>query len=471
MDLKNNVESLISTLDQQYSAAESIMVRKASLDDVDCFKQLYAEIDANLSKLMCLMKTTGADQSCVDDISKSDSKFDAYPKRSITKCTIFNPETNLSRSNSLSSLTSNLPSSTKNRANAKRQAALAKLKMAELEAKHAKERAKDEAERVQQEAKRKIELAAAKLEAYKVSTRFLDQRYDSYIDLCAKTLDDPATSTPKTHDHQKSNDTLEQSAITDYPKTCQNFVEKSAGVNAPKSESNQFSVTGTSAMSAQLPQTKPINAAAPSNVKVHLSKTSLFNLAGSFNDCGQLSQTRASNATGTFNTLDLNVMPSTQIDGNVSYPVFKDNTSTSNISKNPVPNSRRTEVNTNLRPPPGFPKLVYSGSCDTQKQLRIDNLTSTCANYFNTNSILNAKAEADSVPAQTNSQMRNVTNEVIYNNHCNLTGLPGSCPNPVGYPGPLPNPIGYSGPLPNFVGYPGPLSNPAGFLGLAPESN
>ena len=125
MDLKNNVESLISTLDQQYSAAESIMVRKASLDDVDCFKQLYAEIDANLSKLMCLMKTTGADQSRVDDIGKFDSKFDAYPKRSITKCTIFNPVTNLSRSNNLSSLTSNLPSSTKNRVNAKRQAALA----------------------------------------------------------------------------------------------------------------------------------------------------------------------------------------------------------------------------------------------------------------------------------------------------------------------------------------------------------
>ena len=100
-----------------------------------------------------------------------------------------------------------MPSSTKNRVNAKRQAALAKLKMAELEAKHAKERAKDEAERVQQEAKRKIELAATKLEAYKVSTRFLDRRYDSYIDLCAKTLDDPETSTPKTHNHLKSNDT------------------------------------------------------------------------------------------------------------------------------------------------------------------------------------------------------------------------------------------------------------------------
>ena len=38
------------------------MFRKASLDEVDCFKQLYAEIEANLYKLMCLMKTTGADQ-------------------------------------------------------------------------------------------------------------------------------------------------------------------------------------------------------------------------------------------------------------------------------------------------------------------------------------------------------------------------------------------------------------------------
>ena len=94
-------------------------------------------------------------------------------------------------------------------------------------------------------------------------------------------------------------------------------------------------------MSAKLPQTKPINAAAPSNVNVHLSKTSLSNLAGSFNDCGQFSQTRASKATDTFNILDLNVMPSTQIDGNVSYPVFKDYTSTSNISKNPAPNSTR----------------------------------------------------------------------------------------------------------------------------------
>ena len=52
MDLKNNVEALISTLDQQYSAAKSIMFRKASLDDVNCFKQLYAKIEANLSKLL-----------------------------------------------------------------------------------------------------------------------------------------------------------------------------------------------------------------------------------------------------------------------------------------------------------------------------------------------------------------------------------------------------------------------------------
>ena len=125
-----------------------------------------------------------------------------------------------------------------------------------------------------------IQLAAAKMESYKVSTRFVDRKYDNYVNLCAETLDNPAISTPKTHDHPKSIDFLEQSAITDYPKTCQNFIEKFAGVNAPKSESNQFSVTKTFAMSMQLPQTKPINAIVSSNVNVHLSQTLLSNLAG-----------------------------------------------------------------------------------------------------------------------------------------------------------------------------------------------
>ena len=69
---------------------------------------------------MCLMKTIAANQSRIDDSSRFDSKFDAYPKRSITNCTISNPATNPSRIKNLSSLTFNLPSSIKNRANAKR---------------------------------------------------------------------------------------------------------------------------------------------------------------------------------------------------------------------------------------------------------------------------------------------------------------------------------------------------------------
>ena len=221
--------------------------------------------------------------------------------------------------------------------------------------------------------------------------------------MCAKTLENPATSTLKTHDYLKSNDSLDPSAITDYPKTCQHFVKKSASVKAPKSEFNQFSVTGTSAMSAQLSQSKPNNATAPSNVSVYLSKTSLSNLAGSFNDCLQFLQTRAFNETGTSNLMDLNATLSTQINGNVSYPVFEDNASTRNISKNPALNFGQTEVNTNLHPLLGFPKLACSGSCDTPKQLRIDELISTCANYFNTNIILNTKTETDGVPAQRNS--------------------------------------------------------------------
>ena len=62
-----------------------------------------------------------------------------------------------------------------------------------------------------------------------------------YIDFCAETL------ILRQHQQwiyittQKANDSLEPSTITDYPKTCQNFVEQFAGVNTPKSVSNQFS--------------------------------------------------------------------------------------------------------------------------------------------------------------------------------------------------------------------------------------
>ena len=77
-------------------------------------------------------------------------------------------------------------------------------------------------------------------------------------------------------------------------------------------------------------------------------------------------------------------MPSTQINGNLSYSVFKGNVSASNISKIPALCCRRTEVDIDLGPLPGLPKLAYIGNCNTQKQLRIDELTLACANYFNT---------------------------------------------------------------------------------------
>ena len=59
--------------------------------------------------------------------------------------------------------------------------------------------------------------------------------------------------------------------------------------------------------------------------------------------------------------------------------------------------------------------------------------------------IFNTKAESEGVPTRINSQVQNVTNKAIYNDHCDLTALPDPCPNPTGYRGPLLNSVNYSG--------------------------
>ena len=82
---ESTFELLISTLKEQYCRAERMMSLRDSGNHADEIKQLCADIELNFSKLMSLMKTIGADQCRIDEISKSNVEFDARSKDWMTK--------------------------------------------------------------------------------------------------------------------------------------------------------------------------------------------------------------------------------------------------------------------------------------------------------------------------------------------------------------------------------------------------
>ena len=191
---ESTIELLISTLKEQYCRAERMMSLRDSGSHADEIKQLCADIELNFSKLMSLMKTIGADQCRIDEISKSNVEFDArskdwMTKRAISATSLFRP--------SGRSLTSNSSSrSNKSTSSAKGREAFVKLKLAKVKAKQAMERAEEELKcveedlkRSEREAKRKVELAKAKLEAWEASfASSIDERYDNFDDLYAEPL-------------------------------------------------------------------------------------------------------------------------------------------------------------------------------------------------------------------------------------------------------------------------------------------
>ena len=93
---ESTIELLISTLKEQYCRAERMMSLRDSGNHADEIKQLCADIELNFSKLMSLMKTIGADQCRIDEISKSNVEFDARSKdwmteRAISATSLFRP--------------------------------------------------------------------------------------------------------------------------------------------------------------------------------------------------------------------------------------------------------------------------------------------------------------------------------------------------------------------------------------------
>ena len=239
---ESTMELLISTLKEQYFRAERMMSLRDSGNHADEIKQLCADIELNFSKLMSLMKTIGADQCCIDEISKSNVEFDARSKDWMTKRAI--SATSLFRSSGRS-LTSNSSSrSNKSTSSSKRQEAFVKLKLAKVEAKQAMERAEEELKRVEEdlkrserEAKRKVELAKAELEAWEASSASsIDERYD---DLYAEPLGSQATPFVKANNTQTANDSLNESVNTNDPITKEKLAKQSLSADTSKPSSSR----------------------------------------------------------------------------------------------------------------------------------------------------------------------------------------------------------------------------------------
>ena len=311
---ESTIELLISTLKEQYCRAERLMSLRDSGNHADEIKQLCADIELNFSKLMSLMKTIGADQYRIDEISKSNVEFDArskdwMTKRAISATSLFRP--------SGRSLTSNSSSrSNKSTSSAKRQEAFVKLKLAKVEAKQAMERAEEELKRVEEdlkrserEAKRKVELARAELEAWEASSASsIDERYDNFDDLYAEPLGSQATPSVIANNTQTANDSLNESVNTNNPITKQKLAKQSRSADTSKPSSSRNIETDLSNMSTR-PSQELFTTAASSKLNTQLPQASWSSACGPSNIGAQFSQIMASNTVGPSN-LKTQVPPS-----------------------------------------------------------------------------------------------------------------------------------------------------------------
>ena len=225
------------------------------------------------------MKTIGADQCRIDEISKSNVEFDArskdwMTKRAISATSLFRP--------SGRSLTSNSSSrSNKSASSVKRQEAFVKLKLAKVEAKQAMERAEEELKRVEEdlkrserEAKRKVELARAELEAWEASSASsIDERYDNFDDLYAEPLGSQATPSVIANNTQTANDSLNESVNTNNPITKQKLAKQSRSADTSKPSSSRNIETDLSNISTRASQ-ELFTTAASSKLNTQLPQAS-----------------------------------------------------------------------------------------------------------------------------------------------------------------------------------------------------
>ena len=284
-----------------------MMSLRDSGNHADEIKQLCADIELNFSKLMSLMKTIGADQCRIDEISKSNVEFDArskdwMTKRAISATSLFRP--------SGRSLTSNSSSrSNKSTSSAKRQEAFVKLKLAKVEAKQAMERMEEDLKRSEREAKRKVELARAELEAWEASSASsIDERYDNFDDLYAEPLGSQATPFVIANHTQTANDSLNESVNTNNPITKQKLAKQSRSADTSKPSSSRNIETDLSNMSTR-PSQELFTTAASSKLNTQLPQASWSSACGPSNIGVQFSQIVASNTVGPSN-LKTQVPPS-----------------------------------------------------------------------------------------------------------------------------------------------------------------
>ena len=323
MDPKKNVDFLVATLNEQYAQAEKKMALRSS--NVESVQELCADIEANFSKLMGLMKTIGADQNHIDQMCKDNSDFDARAKDYMLKTADFCSKTNLNQSKHMSSVNNLSCSSGKSASSVKKQEAFVKLRLAELEAKHASERAKEERHRaeeerrraeelaqqereraeqlaeeernrVQREMQRKIELATVELEAWEtLSGDNLNRRYDSFSKLCAKALENQTTNSTKAEDYQISN--LSKSTARSKHEAYEGLKEaKISCAGASNLASEPSAVVGISNAYEQPSQILWSNAAGPSNISAQYSQLVIPNEPGPYNNISAHSSTTFSSS-------------------------------------------------------------------------------------------------------------------------------------------------------------------------------